>query len=40
MEDFEFERSLPNVYTDYGQEKHTTIMYEPIGVVGIITPWN
>jgi aldehyde dehydrogenase (NAD+) len=40
MEDFEFERSLPNIYTDHGQEKHTTILYEPIGVVGMITPWN
>jgi len=37
MEDFEFERSLPNVYTE---ERHTTILYEPIGVVGMITPWN
>jgi aldehyde dehydrogenase (NAD+) len=40
MEDFEFERSLPNIYTDYGQEKLTTILYESIGVVGMITPWN
>lgn len=40
MEDFEFERSLPNVYTEHGQEKRTTILYEPIGVVGMITPWN
>ena len=37
MEDFEFERSLPNIYYE---EKLTTILYEPIGVVGMITPWN
>eukprot|EP00536_Pseudo-nitzschia_multiseries_P003927 jgi/Psemu1/295367/fgenesh1_pm.63_\ len=37
MEDFEFERSLPNV--EYG-DHHTTILYESIGVVGMITPWN
>jgi aldehyde dehydrogenase (NAD+) len=40
MEDFEFERSLPNIYTEGGQEKRTTILFEPIGVVGMITPWN
>jgi len=40
MNDFEFERSLPNVHEDMGQKKHTTILYESIGVVGMITPWN
>ena len=40
MEEFEFERSLPNIYTQEGEERHTTILYEPIGVVGMITPWN
>lgn len=40
MDHFEFERSLPNVYTEDGEEKYTTILYEPIGVVGMITPWN
>mmetsp|Transcript_9917 Transcript_9917/g.24729 ORF Transcript_9917/g.24729 Transcript_9917/m.24729 type:complete len:570 (+) Transcript_9917:94-1803(+) len=40
MNHFEFERSLPNVYTEDGEEKYTTILYQPIGVVGMITPWN
>ncbi len=40
MEHFDFERSLPNVYTDDGEERYTTILYEPVGVVGMITPWN
>ena len=40
MDDFEFERSLPNIHEDMGQKKHTTILYEPIGIVGMITPWN
>lgn len=40
MKDFEFERSLPNIHEDKGQKKYTTILYESIGVVGMITPWN
>jgi acyl-CoA reductase-like NAD-dependent aldehyde dehydrogenase len=37
---FEFERPLPNIHPERGQEQHTTILYEPIGVVGMISPWN
>jgi len=39
IEDFEFERSLPNVHEEKG-DYYTTILYESIGVVGMITPWN
>lgn len=38
MDHFEFERSLPNVGGD--DERHTMILMEPVGVVGMITPWN
>jgi hypothetical protein len=37
---FEFERPLPNIHPENGDEKHTTILYESVGVVGMITPWN
>jgi aldehyde dehydrogenase (NAD+) len=37
---FEFERSLPNIHPERGQEQHTTILYDAVGVVGMITPWN
>ncbi len=42
MHDFEFERSVPNLVEAHraGEEWFTTILYEPIGVVGMITPWN
>ena len=40
VEEFEFERSLPNIYPDNERDRLTTILYEPIGVVGMITPWN
>ncbi|KAG7368133.1 aldehyde dehydrogenase [Nitzschia inconspicua] len=38
--DFEFERPLPNIYPNEGDEQLTTILYEAVGVVGMITPWN
>lgn len=38
--EFDFERPLPNVYPDDGDEQLTTILYEAVGVVGMITPWN
>lgn len=39
-EEFELERPLPNIYPDDGDEQLTTIVYEAVGVVGMITPWN
>jgi aldehyde dehydrogenase (NAD+) len=38
--EFEFERPLPNIYPEEGDEQLTTILYEAVGVVGMITPWN
>lgn len=37
---FESERPLPNIYPDDGDKQLTTILYEAVGVVGMITPWN
>jgi aldehyde dehydrogenase (NAD+) len=37
---FDFERPLPNVHPEEGEENLSTILYESVGVVGMITPWN
>jgi aldehyde dehydrogenase (NAD+) len=40
MHHFDFERPLPNIDREDGDEQLTTILYEAVGVVGMITPWN
>ena len=37
---FEFERTIPRSEHDDDGDKTTMIFMEPIGVVGMITPWN
>jgi aldehyde dehydrogenase (NAD+) len=40
MYHFGFERPLPNIDPEDEDEQLTTILYEAVGVVGMITPWN
>jgi aldehyde dehydrogenase (NAD+) len=40
MYHFDFERPLPNIDLEDEDEQLTTILYEAVGVVGMITPWN